>query len=105
MPPLAFCLLQPVTMTPSELRWDLLNVGVGVLLLVIGLAAISLFFFRFKSRDRSLIYFGSFTILYAIRLLGNRLIIESVFDVPRIFWDYMNWAIGCKGAAGNASST
>lgn len=94
-PPPPLCLLQPVTLTPSQLRWDLLNVGVGVLLLVIGLAAISLFFFRFKSRDRSLIYFGLFTILYAIRLLGNRLIIESVFDVPRIFWDYMNWAISC----------
>jgi sigma-B regulation protein RsbU (phosphoserine phosphatase) len=92
---LALCLLQPVTMTASELRWDLLNVGVGVLLLVIGLAAISLFFFRFKSRDRSLVYFGLFTILYALRLLGNRLIIESVFDVPRVFWDYMNWAISC----------
>jgi phosphoserine phosphatase RsbU/P len=95
MPMLALCLLQPVTMTPSELRWDLLNVGVGVLLVVVGLAAISLFFFRFKSRDRSLVYFGLFTILYAIRLLGNRVIIESVFDVPRVFWDYVNWAISC----------
>src|SRR5271156_498171 len=95
MLPLAFWLLQPVTMTPSQLRWDLLNIGVGVLLLVIGLAAMSLFFFRFKSRDRALIYFGLFTVLYAIRLLGNRIIIESVVDVPRIFWDYMNWAIGC----------
>ena len=89
------CLLQPVTMTPSQLRWDLLSVGVGVLLLVVGLAAIVLFLFRFKSRDRSLVYFGLFTILYATRLLGNRIIIESVFDVPRIFWNYVNWAIGC----------
>jgi sigma-B regulation protein RsbU (phosphoserine phosphatase) len=95
MSPLALCILQPVTMNPSQLRWDLLNVGVGVLLLVIGLAAISLFFFRFKSRDRSLVYFGLFAMLYAIRLLGNRVIIESVFDVPRVFWDYMNWAISC----------
>jgi phosphoserine phosphatase RsbU/P len=95
MSPLAFCVLQPVTMTASKLRWDLLNVGVGVLLLVIGFAAISLFFFRLKSRDRSLVYFGLFAMLYAIRLLGNRVIIESVFDVPRVFWDYMNWAISC----------
>lgn len=95
MSPLVLCLLQPVTMTPSQLRWDLLSVGVGVLLLVIGLAAISLFFFRFKSRERSLVYFGLFAILYAIRLLGNRIIIESVFDVPRIFWNYVNWAISC----------
>ena len=91
----AVCLLQPVTMTPLQLRWDLLSVGVGVLLLVIGLGAISLYFFRFKSRDRSLVYFGLFTILYAIRLLGNRTIIESVFDAPRIFWNYVNWAISC----------
>jgi phosphoserine phosphatase RsbU/P len=89
------CLLQPVTMTPSQLRWDLLSVGVGVLLLVIGLAAIALFFFRFKSRERSLVYFGLFTILYALRLLGNRTIIESVVDVPRNFWNYVNWAISC----------
>jgi phosphoserine phosphatase RsbU/P len=95
MPTLALCLLQPVTMTPSQLRFDLLNVGVGVLLVVVGLAAISLYFFRFKSRDRSPVYFGLFTILYAIRLLGNLIIIESVFDVPRIFWDYVNWAISC----------
>jgi sigma-B regulation protein RsbU (phosphoserine phosphatase) len=80
------CLLAPVTMTAAELRWELLNIGVGVLLLAIGLAAIGLFFARFRTRNFSLIYFGLFTILYAVRLLGDLDIIESVFDAPRSFW-------------------
>ena len=93
MSPLLFAALKPVTLTPTELRWDLLNVGVGVLLLVIGLTATALFFFRPKWRDRSLIYFGVFTMLYAVRLLANRLLIESVVDVPRIFWLYLDYFI------------
>jgi phosphoserine phosphatase RsbU/P len=91
----ALCLLQPVTLTPAQLRWDLVNIGVGVFLLAIGFGAISLFFFGSKFRDWSLVFFGLFTILYAVRLLGNRPIIESVFDAPRVFWDYINWAISC----------
>src|ERR1700733_10388008 len=95
MSPLLFAALKPVTLTPTELRWDLLNVGVGVLLLVIGLTAATLFFFRLKWRDRSLIYFGVSTILYALRLLGNRMIIDSVFDVSESFWRYFDYFISC----------
>jgi phosphoserine phosphatase RsbU/P len=95
MSPFILCVLKPVTLTPTELRWDLLNVGVGVLLLVIGLTAATLFFFRLKWRDRSLIYFGVFTILYALRLLGNRMIIDSVFDVSESFWRYFDYFISC----------
>jgi phosphoserine phosphatase RsbU/P len=88
-----FCTLKPVTLTPSDLRWDLVNISVGVLLLVIGLTVSTLFFFRPKWRDRSLIYFGVFTILYAVRLLGTRMLVESVIDVPRPFWDYFGFCI------------
>ncbi len=95
MLPFILCALKPVTLTPTELRWDLLNVGVGVLLLVIGLTASALFFFRPKWRDRSLIYFGVFTMLYAVRLLANRLLIESVVDVSRVFWLYLDYFISC----------
>jgi phosphoserine phosphatase RsbU/P len=95
MSPFILCVLKPVTMTPTELRWDLLNLGVGVLLLVIGLTSSTVYFFRFKWRDRSLVYFGVFTILYAIRLLGNRIIVESVVDVPAIFWRYFAYIISC----------
>jgi phosphoserine phosphatase RsbU/P len=93
MSPFIFCALKPVTLTPTELRWDLLNVGVGVLLMVIGLTVSTLFFFRSKWKDRSLIYFGVFTILYAVRLLGDRMLIDSVFDVPIIFWKYFSFFI------------
>ncbi len=95
MSPFTICALKPVTLTPSELRWDLLNVGVGVLLLAIGLTASLLFFFRLKWRDRSLIYFGVFTILYGARLLGSRLIIDSVFDFPPLFWAYFRYFVSC----------
>ncbi|HEX4380881.1 MAG TPA: SpoIIE family protein phosphatase [Candidatus Acidoferrum sp.] len=95
MSPLILFALKPVTLTPTELRWDLLNIGVAVLLLVIGLTASILFFFRPKWRDRSLIYFGVFTILYALRLLGHRMLVESVIDVPRDFWDYFGYFISC----------
>jgi sigma-B regulation protein RsbU (phosphoserine phosphatase) len=95
MSPFAIAALKPVTLTPTELRWDLLNIGVGVLLLVIGLTASILFFFRPKWRDRSLIYFGVFTILYAVRLLANRLLIESVIDVRGTFWVYFDFFISC----------
>ena len=93
MLPFLFCTLKPVTLTPTELRWDLLNVGVGVLLLVIGLTVSTLFFFRLKWKDRSLIYFGIFTILYAVRLLGDRMLIDSVFDVSKEFWHYFSFFI------------
>ena len=93
MLPFLFCTLKPVTLTPTELRWDLLNVGVGVLLLVIGLTVSTLFFFRLKWKDRSLIYFGIFTILYAVRLLGDRMLIDSVFDVSKDFWRYFSFFI------------
>src|SRR5215475_7750614 len=93
MSPFLFAALKPVTLSPTELRWDLVNISVGVLLLVIGLTVSALFFFRLKWRDRSLIYFGVFTILYAVRLLGTRMLVESVIDVPKVFWDYFSFFI------------
>src|ERR1700759_639359 len=93
MSPFLLFALKPVTLTPSDLRWDLVNISVGVLLLVIGLTVATLFFFRPKWRDRSLIYFGVFTMLYAIRLLGTRMLVESVIDVPRAFWNYFSFYI------------
>src|SRR5580692_12145248 len=93
MSPLLFAPLKTVTLAPTELRWDLLNGGVGVLLLVIGLTATALFFFRPKWRDWSLIYFGVFTMLYAVRLLANRMLIESVVDLSRVFWLYFDYFV------------
>jgi hypothetical protein len=60
------------------------------------LAAIALFFFfRRRTRDLTLIYFGLFCILYAIRLLAHLSSFRSLFDESRMFWNYVNWVITC----------
>ena len=79
----------------SELRWEFLNVAAAIALLCIALAAIALFFFRRKTRDLTLLYFGLFCSLYAIRLLTDMRFFRSLFDEPRAFWTYLNWVITC----------
>jgi hypothetical protein len=68
----------------SELRWELANIAAAVALLSIALAAIALFFFRRRTRDLTLIYFGLFCILYAVRLLALRPSFRSLFDESRV---------------------
>jgi len=79
----------------SELRWELANIAAAVILLSIALAAMALFFFRRRTHDLTLIYFGLFCILYAVRLLALRPSFRSLFDESRMFWDYVNWVITC----------
>jgi sigma-B regulation protein RsbU (phosphoserine phosphatase) len=82
-----------LTLTQSQLRWELLNVGAGVLLAVIGLAAVSLYFFRSKARDLTLIYFGLFTTLYGVRLLSQRDSIRATLDFSSQVWRRVDWGI------------
>jgi phosphoserine phosphatase RsbU/P len=79
----------------SELRWDLAIVAAAVAILSIALAAIALFFFRRRTRDLTLIYFGLFCVLYAVRLLASRSSFRSLFDESRMFWNYVDWVITC----------
>jgi len=79
----------------SELRWELAIIAAAVAILSIALAAIALFFFRRGTRDLTLIYFGLFCILYAVRLLASLSSFRSLFDESRIFWAYVNWVITC----------
>ena len=64
----------------------------GFILLAVGMAAVTLFFFRSKSHDLTLIYFSLFSILYALRLLLRMLVVRSLrcFRLSRgstwIFW-------------------
>jgi hypothetical protein len=74
----------------SGLRWEFANTATAVALL-----SIALFFFRRKTRDLTLIYFGTFCILYAVRLLANVRFFRSLFDEPGAFWLYVNWVITC----------
>jgi sigma-B regulation protein RsbU (phosphoserine phosphatase) len=79
----------------SELRWELANIAAAVALLSIALAAVALFFFRRRTHELTLIYFGLFCILYAVRLLALRPSFRSLFDESRTFWNYVDWTITC----------
>src|SRR5277367_6660725 len=91
--PVASLVAPSLTLVQSQLRWELLNVSAGVLLTVIGLGAVSLYFFRAKSRDLTLIYFGLFSALYGIRLLSQRPSIEATLNLPTRFWAFVDWGI------------
>jgi sigma-B regulation protein RsbU (phosphoserine phosphatase) len=84
-----------VSLSRSDLRWDLANMAAAVAILSNALAAIALFFFRRRTRDLTLIYFGLLCILYAVRLLASRPSFRSLFDESRMFWVFVNWVITC----------
>jgi hypothetical protein len=96
LPTIATILAQTVPLlSRSELRWQFLNIAAAIALLSIAFVAIALFFFRRKTRDRTLIYFGAFCSMYAVRLLTTVRSFRSLFDQPPTFWKYLNWDITC----------
>jgi len=84
-----------VSLSRSDQRWEFANTAGALALLSIALAAIALFFFRRSTRDLTLIYFGLFSILYAVRLLAALPSFRSLFDRSGILWEYVNWFITC----------
>lgn len=62
-------------------------------LLSAALAAIAFFCFRRRTRDLTLIYFGLFCFLFAVRLLGYLPSFRSLFDESPMFWSYLGWVI------------
>src|SRR5271168_1928677 len=79
----------------SALRLDFANIAAGIALLAIACAAFALFFFRRRAGDPTLIYFGLFCTLYAVRLLISRDAFRALFEEPRSLWVYVNWGITC----------
>lgn len=79
----------------SQWRWEFVNIIAAVVLLSVAFAAIAFFFFRRRTRDLTLIYFGLFGILYAVRLLAGCVAFRSLFSQSAAFWDYVNWIITC----------
>jgi phosphoserine phosphatase RsbU/P len=65
----------------------------SIVLLFVGLAAAALFLFRRQSRDLTLIYFGIFCSMYAVRLLASQQTVRSFSSLPNDFWIYLNWSI------------
>jgi hypothetical protein len=70
----------PVSLSRSELRWELATIAACVALVTSALAAIALFLFRRRTLDLILIYFGLVSILYAARLLASRPSFRFLFD-------------------------
>src|SRR6202050_2874118 len=81
--------------TRSHLRWEFATMAAGVALFAVALVAIVNFFFRRRTRDLTLVYFGVFCILYATRLLAHVSFVRALFNEPGKFWDYLTWLITC----------
>ncbi|HEX7962154.1 MAG TPA: 7TM diverse intracellular signaling domain-containing protein, partial [Terriglobales bacterium] len=75
-------------LSASDLRWQLVALAIGVVLLAAGLVGIALFLFRRKTGDRSLLFFGVFSLLYSIRLIFRQSLLRSLVSVPLNFWSY-----------------
>jgi phosphoserine phosphatase RsbU/P len=95
MPQALALVIEITSAVRSELRWEVAGVALGFVLLAIGLAAAVLFLFRRKSRDLTLVYFSSFAILYAIRLLFWQGIIRSLFPARNVVFDRLDLVIDC----------
>ena len=66
----------------SEWRWAILALGICAILLAIGVIATGIFLFRKKNPDHTLLYFGIFAILYAVRMFMREQPLLSVFAIP-----------------------
>ena len=73
-----------------ELRGDLVNIVIGAILLALGCAVVALAAFRQNMYARSLIYGGICWGLYGLRLVGNTSLIHLSFDLPPLFWGYLD---------------
>lgn len=72
----------------SSLRHDLPLVVLGSIIAAIGLAAFLLQLFRWKSRDRVLLWLGLFAGPYGVRLLTNTIPFQIAFGEPHKYWPF-----------------
>jgi sigma-B regulation protein RsbU (phosphoserine phosphatase) len=95
--PFLILLQSALDISRSQLRWELLILAVGVMLISFGAAALisALYFARRKTRDYTLIYFGLFSAMYGFRLLARLQMIQSNFSHPPVFWRYIDWFVTC----------
>jgi phosphoserine phosphatase RsbU/P len=75
------------------LRGDITGFVLSLLVLFVGLAALTVHLLRRKSKDRSLLWFGLFITLYGLRSLGRHAITRALFDAPPSFWAYFDSVI------------
>ncbi len=70
----------------SRLRGEAVSLAIGIVLLTFALTGIALYFVRSKMRDRSLLFFSVFALLYAIRLIFRQTFFQSMVPLPAGFW-------------------
>jgi phosphoserine phosphatase RsbU/P len=78
MPPALFAAFADPSFSLAELRLQIPGIVVGLILLIVGISAVALFLFRRKSGDLTLVYFSLFAILYALRLLIENRVVDSL---------------------------
>jgi len=85
----------PDSLPIGELRWQITGIGIAAILLTMGCAGLLFFFFRKRTRDRSLLFISLFSLLYALRLLFRQSLMQSLIPVSSGFWAYFDLVIDC----------
>jgi sigma-B regulation protein RsbU (phosphoserine phosphatase) len=81
------------TLLQATLRHEFPAIAIGILLLAAGIGVAALYLIRGKFRESSLLYFGLFCSLYAVRLLGDQRAIQVISNLPARVWPHLDWAI------------
>lgn len=76
-------------MSPTEL----LEAIIGSLVITLGLLSAAFAALRLPIRDRAALWFGVFVLLYGVRLAGDSELVQPLFPVPRVFWEYLDASI------------
>jgi sigma-B regulation protein RsbU (phosphoserine phosphatase) len=84
-----------LTISIPDLRGQIARLAFAFLILVIGLAALALFFFRRKTRDLTLLSLGIAAVLYGLRLLPRESIIQSIFHISKPLQNHIDLWITC----------
>src|SRR5262249_44141695 len=83
------------TLTRSELRWEFVSIAIGIALLFAGLIGASLFLLRSRTRELTLLYFATFSVLYGLRLLAHQSMVQALWSLTRSRWQLFGWLITC----------
>lgn len=94
-PMLFYLTAAPALPSTAELRWQLTAVAIGVVILSIGLAGLSIFFLRRKTGEWSLVLVSLFSLLYATRLISRQGFVQSLVPASHGFWSYSDMVIDC----------
>ena len=92
---LLFLVVPSLTLSIPDLRAQIAKLAFGFVILVIGLAALALFFFRRKTRDLTLLSLGIAAVLYGLRLLPRESIIQSIFHISKPLNKHVDLWITC----------